>query len=251
MIDGVWLRAALSNWAEADSESARDLLTAFVDARLKESQRDAVLVRRRPGALQSRSPDSFTTINPATGEVLATIKVTARGRNRCRCRSCATGAARVGRDDRHRARPHSASRGGDCCARATPSWRELETRDTGKPIQETSVVDVASGADCFEYFAGVAADDCRRASGSRAAGVRLHAARAARRRRRNRRLELSAADRVLEVRAGAGLRQCHDLQAGRSDAADGDQAAGGPAGGGSAAGPVPGRAGLCARRAGC
>ena len=33
---------------------------------------------------------------------------------------------------------------------------ELETRDTGKPIQETSVVDVASGADCIEYFAGLA-----------------------------------------------------------------------------------------------
>ena len=33
---------------------------------------------------------------------------------------------------------------------------ELETRDTGKPIQETSVVDVVSGADCLEYFAGVA-----------------------------------------------------------------------------------------------
>jgi betaine-aldehyde dehydrogenase len=33
---------------------------------------------------------------------------------------------------------------------------ELESRDTGKPIQETSVVDVVSGADCFEYFAGVA-----------------------------------------------------------------------------------------------
>jgi betaine-aldehyde dehydrogenase len=33
----------------------------------------------------------------------------------------------------------------------------LETRDTGKPIQETSAVDVASGADCFEYFAGLAA----------------------------------------------------------------------------------------------
>jgi betaine-aldehyde dehydrogenase len=32
---------------------------------------------------------------------------------------------------------------------------ELETRDTGKPIQETRVVDVASGADCFEYFAGL------------------------------------------------------------------------------------------------
>jgi betaine-aldehyde dehydrogenase len=33
---------------------------------------------------------------------------------------------------------------------------ELETRDTGKPIQETRVVDVASGADCLEYFAGLA-----------------------------------------------------------------------------------------------
>jgi betaine-aldehyde dehydrogenase len=33
---------------------------------------------------------------------------------------------------------------------------ELETRDTGKPIQETSVVDVISGADCLEYFAGLA-----------------------------------------------------------------------------------------------
>lgn len=34
---------------------------------------------------------------------------------------------------------------------------ELEVRDNGKPIQEAIAVDVASGADCFEYFAGVAA----------------------------------------------------------------------------------------------
>src|SRR5258708_37872982 len=77
MIDGVWLRAALSNWAEADSESARDLLTAFVDARLKECQRDAL--NAAPAATgarpASRAVDSFKTINPATGEVLATIKV--------------------------------------------------------------------------------------------------------------------------------------------------------------------------------
>ena len=33
---------------------------------------------------------------------------------------------------------------------------ELESRDTGKPIQETLVVDVISGADCFEYFAALA-----------------------------------------------------------------------------------------------
>jgi acyl-CoA reductase-like NAD-dependent aldehyde dehydrogenase len=33
---------------------------------------------------------------------------------------------------------------------------ELETRDTGKPIQETSLVDIQSGADCLEYYAGLA-----------------------------------------------------------------------------------------------
>jgi betaine-aldehyde dehydrogenase len=34
---------------------------------------------------------------------------------------------------------------------------KLETLDTGKPIQETSVVDVLSGADCLDYYAGLAA----------------------------------------------------------------------------------------------
>jgi len=33
---------------------------------------------------------------------------------------------------------------------------EFEVCDTGKPIQEAETVDVASGADCLEYFAGVA-----------------------------------------------------------------------------------------------
>ena len=32
----------------------------------------------------------------------------------------------------------------------------LETLDTGKPIQETIAVDIVSGADCIEYFAGLA-----------------------------------------------------------------------------------------------
>jgi betaine-aldehyde dehydrogenase len=34
---------------------------------------------------------------------------------------------------------------------------QLETRNTGKPIQETRVVDVLSGAECLEYYAGLAA----------------------------------------------------------------------------------------------
>ena len=35
---------------------------------------------------------------------------------------------------------------------------ELETLDTGKPLQETLVADAASGADCLEYFGGLIAN---------------------------------------------------------------------------------------------
>ena len=35
---------------------------------------------------------------------------------------------------------------------------QIETLDTGKAIQETRVADAASGADCIEYFAALAAD---------------------------------------------------------------------------------------------
>jgi betaine-aldehyde dehydrogenase len=158
MIDGVWLRAALSNWAEADSESARALLTSFVDARLKESARDARAAEERAAPVPSagRSPDSFTTLNPATGEVLATIKVTGAAeidaavdaaREAQRAWAARTGAER-GRILR---------RAAEILRSRNAELAQLETRDTGKPIQETSVVDVASGAECFEYFAGIAA----------------------------------------------------------------------------------------------
>jgi betaine-aldehyde dehydrogenase len=160
MIDGVWLRAALSNWVEADSESARALLTAFVDARLKESQRDARIADADAAATGAqpvyRGSDSFKTINPATGEVLATIKVAGpaeidaaveRARKAQRAWAARSGAER-GRVLR---------RAADILRSRNAELAQLETRDTGKPIQETSVVDVASGAECFEYFAGVAA----------------------------------------------------------------------------------------------
>jgi betaine-aldehyde dehydrogenase len=36
MVDGIWLRAALSEWKEADSAAARALLTDFIDRRLND-----------------------------------------------------------------------------------------------------------------------------------------------------------------------------------------------------------------------
>jgi betaine-aldehyde dehydrogenase len=156
MIDGVWLRAALSNWTEADSESARAMLATFVDFRLK--PQNAPVLAPPANFAQQRARDSgvVVSVNPATGQELARLP--------------AAGAAEV---DAAVARAQEAQRAwgqrsgaerGRILRRAADLLRAhnerlavLETRDTGKPIQETRVVDVASGADCFEYYAGMAA----------------------------------------------------------------------------------------------
>jgi betaine-aldehyde dehydrogenase len=159
MIDGVWLRAALSGWQEADSASARALLTEFVDRRLsggRVSPDDDRATRdlRTPGG-GTAGPQRFASINPASGAVLgyvsvagpADIDAAVRAAQRGQARWAAmTGAerARVLRQAAHILRSRNRE------------LAELETRDTGKPIQETLVVDVVSGADCFEYFAGLA-----------------------------------------------------------------------------------------------
>jgi betaine-aldehyde dehydrogenase len=162
MIDGVWLRAALSDWKEADSESARALLTAFVTGRLKESAHLEGLVstgEATPGAVLQPQPfgksATFATINPATGEVLAHIEVAGPA-----AVDAAVAKARVAQKKwaamTGTERGRILRRAADILRARNTELAELETRDTGKPIQETSVVDVISGADCFEYFAGVA-----------------------------------------------------------------------------------------------
>jgi betaine-aldehyde dehydrogenase len=157
MIDGVWLRAALSGWREADSESARALLTAFVDGRLMQA---ASASNDNGAAARARSSgpaagERFASINPATGEVLG--YVTAAGSAQVNAAVCAAQkgqaiwGAMTGTE-----RARVLRRGADILRSRNQELAELETRDTGKPIQETRVVDVASGADCFEYFAGLA-----------------------------------------------------------------------------------------------
>jgi betaine-aldehyde dehydrogenase len=158
MIDGVWLRAALSNWAEADSESARAMLTAFVDARLEESRRDAqAAVGTGAGARSAaRTSGSFETINPANGEVLATIQIAGPAEIDAAVEAAHEAqrawAAKTGAE-----RGRILRRAAEILRSRNSELAELETRDTGKPIQETRVVDVASGAECFEYFGGLAA----------------------------------------------------------------------------------------------
>ncbi len=160
MIDGVWLRAALSGWREADSESARALLTAFVDGRLVEHSPAAPTPtsRKAPAEARAEAPPSaerFASINPATGEVLG--YVTAAGPAEI---NAAVAAARRAQADwagwTGAERARVLRRAAGLLRARNEELAQLETRDTGKPIQETSVVDVASGADCIEYFASLA-----------------------------------------------------------------------------------------------
>jgi betaine-aldehyde dehydrogenase len=158
MIDGVWLRAALSEWQEADSESAQAMLTAFVDSRLKDFTQTPTppLIRpldttRRP-AVGSR----FAVVNPASGEVLT--ELTADGPEQVDA-----AVARAVAAQKHWGTLSGVERG-RVLQRAAQLLRsrnaelaELETRNTGKPISETLAVDVLSGADCLEYYGGLAA----------------------------------------------------------------------------------------------
>ncbi|MEX2409271.1 MAG: betaine-aldehyde dehydrogenase [Rhodovibrionaceae bacterium] len=104
----------------------------------------------------AKSGETFETVNPATGEVLAKVQIAGpedvdaavvAAEQGFRVWSAMTGAAR-----------------GRILMKAVALLRErndelarLEVLDTGKPIQEAEAVDVASGADCLEYYAGLAA----------------------------------------------------------------------------------------------
>src|SRR5450755_4247750 len=162
MIDGVWLRAALSGWREADSESARALLTEFVDGRLQtvtpsgsSAAQSPGAVRRRPRAAPPAPGERFASFNPATGEVLGYVTVAGANEVNAAVRAAQRGqvkwAAMTGAE-----RARILRRTAEILRSRNRELAELESRDTGKPIQETLVVDVMSGADCLEYFAALA-----------------------------------------------------------------------------------------------
>src|SRR5450755_4980677 len=152
MIDGVWLRAALSGWREADSESARALLSEFVDGRLRDRGGAGKPVER---AATPAAGERFASINPAKGEIVGQVIVAGPVQIDAAVRAAQLGQAKwAAMTGAERARV--LRRAAQLLRARNQELAELETRDTGKPIQETLVVDVISGADCFEYFASLA-----------------------------------------------------------------------------------------------
>lgn len=110
----------------------------------------------RPAIIsENKVSDHFETLNPATGDVLATIPV-ANATAVDLAVAKATEAqnewsARTGTE-----RAKIMRRAADILRARNDDLAALETRNTGKPIQETLVYDVISAADCIDYYAGIA-----------------------------------------------------------------------------------------------
>jgi betaine-aldehyde dehydrogenase len=97
---------------------------------------------------------TFQTINPANGEVLADVQAASRADV-----DAAVKSAQVGQKILALKTPVERSR---ILLRAVEILRQrndelavLETLDTGKPISETRYVDIVTGADVLEYYAGL------------------------------------------------------------------------------------------------
>ncbi|MBV7264209.1 betaine-aldehyde dehydrogenase [Photobacterium sp. WH24] len=107
-------------------------------------------------AIQATSGEHFTTRNPATGEVIAEIGQASEADMARAIESAKAGFAKWS--------AMSGAERGRILMKAVALLRErndelaaLEVQDTGKPLQEALEVDIATGADVIEYYAGLAA----------------------------------------------------------------------------------------------
>ena len=107
-------------------------------------------------AVDARSGVTFETINPATGRPLASVQV-AGADDVDRAVGAAREAFAPWSQTTGAARGRILRRAADLLRARRDELARIEVRDTGKPIAEAIAVDVDSGADCLEYFAGLAA----------------------------------------------------------------------------------------------
>ncbi len=106
--------------------------------------------------VEDTAGDEIPVIYPATGEVIATVYAATPAIIEQALASAhaakAQWAAMTGTE-----RGRILRRAADMIRDRNHELSVLETFDTGKPYQETSVVDATSGADSLEYFGGLAA----------------------------------------------------------------------------------------------
>lgn len=99
--------------------------------------------------------ETFTTINPANGEVLAEITAASQ-QDIDRAVASAQAGQRIWRGYTPVERSRVLLKAVALLRERNQPLAELETADTGKPISETAAVDIVTGADVLEYYAGLA-----------------------------------------------------------------------------------------------
>ena len=102
------------------------------------------------------SGEAFASINPATGLAFATVH-DANQADVDAAVEAAQAGFRVWSSMSATERGRILRRAADILRSRNDELAALEVQDCGKPLQEALVVDVMSGADCIEYFAGAAA----------------------------------------------------------------------------------------------
>ncbi|AUX93375.1 betaine-aldehyde dehydrogenase [Mixta gaviniae] len=97
----------------------------------------------------------FTTVNPANGRALAEIAAASRA-DVDRAVESALAGQRIWRSYTPVERSRVLLKAVALLRERNQALAELETADTGKPISETAAVDIVTGADVLEYYAGLA-----------------------------------------------------------------------------------------------
>lgn len=104
--------------------------------------------------VDATSGETFQTINPANGEVLAEVQVASQADVDLAVASAQQGQ-RVWAAMTAMHRSRILRRAVEILRERNDELAELETLDTGKPLSETRYVDIVTGADVLEYYAGL------------------------------------------------------------------------------------------------
>ncbi|HCR1219253.1 TPA: aldehyde dehydrogenase family protein, partial [Pseudomonas aeruginosa] len=104
--------------------------------------------------VEAGSGATFETINPANGEVLAKVQRASREDVERAVQSAVEGQ-KVWAAMTAMQRSRILRRAVDILRERNDELAALETLDTGKPLAETRSVDIVTGADVLEYYAGL------------------------------------------------------------------------------------------------
>ncbi|WP_225085056.1 betaine-aldehyde dehydrogenase [Pectobacterium colocasium] len=104
--------------------------------------------------VDSTGDDTFDAVNPANGDIIAQLQ-SATAADVDRAVSAAAAGQKIWAAMTAMERSRILRRAVDILRERNDELALLETHDTGKPLSETRTVDIVTGADVLEYYAGL------------------------------------------------------------------------------------------------